>query len=143
MLKRLLRGILACLLLLTVCALLSADNWDCGIGHGWMIDGGGPWFFTTCTSGPHELCHSHETYPNAAWANRVFEERVQKAITVIERNQKFDSEGRWIGARAVATFNDPKFTRPITSVFWVDDRNINSVNSTSLNMALYVERLEQ
>ena len=143
MLKRLSRGLMACLLLLLIAALLGADNWKCGLGDGKMNDGGGAWSFTACTSGSHFLGNNTEAYPNAAWAKRVFEERVQKAIIVIERNQKLDGNGRRIGDRAVAIFSDDSNSKRIASIFWVDDRYIRSIDSTSLDLALYCERLGQ
>lgn len=121
---------------------LALDDWKCGIGDGKMIDGGGAWSFTTCTSGSHWVGQSTEAYPNGAWANRVFEERVRKAITVIEQNEKVDGEGRRIGKRAVATFAEPGLSKPINSIFWVDNEYIKSINSTSLDFALYAERAQ-
>ena len=138
--NKLLAGIVICICMLLAAFSLALPNWDCGIGDGHMIDGGGAWSFTTCRSGSDWLGRSTETYPNAAWANRVFDERVHKAITVIEQNEKVDGEDRSVGKRAVAIFAEPSLSKPINSIFWVDDRSIISVSSTSLDFALYAER---
>jgi hypothetical protein len=142
MVKRLCVGAVACVVLSLIAALLANSDWDCGTGDGKMLDGGGAWSFTVCKSGSHVISHLSEAYPNAAWANRVFEERVRDAITVIEQNEKVDDDGRTIGKRAVGTFADPGFSKPVNSIFWVDDQYIKSINSTSRDLALYVERSE-
>jgi hypothetical protein len=142
MVKRLCVGAAVCVVLGLIAALLAEGDWKCGLGDGRMLDGGGAWSFTVCRSGSHVISHSSEAYPNAAWANRVFEERVRKATTVIEQNEKLDGEGRKIGKRAFATFVDPAFSKPVNSIFWVDDQYIRSINSTSRDFALYMERSE-
>jgi len=114
-----------------------------GIVHGRMIDGGGLWLFSQCSRGSNWFLRSTETYANNAKANSVFEDRLRNAVIVRERNQKTNDEGKTIGERAVADFANPQTGQRFTSVFWVDNRSINSIDSTSRYHALLLEWLDQ
>ena len=139
MTKRLLAGILTSLLSFVTGVTISLANSACGIGDGTVIDGGRGYHFIACKSGSILIVRSTEAYPTAKKANRVFEDRLQKATTVIQRNQKIASKGKTIGQRAVATFADMQTGKPFTSVFWVDERFIVSIDSTSHYCALFAE----
>ena len=94
MTKRLLAGILTSLLSFVTGVTISLANSACGIGDGTVIDGGRGYHFIACKSGSILIVRSTEAYPTAKKANRVFEDRLQKATTVIQRNQKSASKGK-------------------------------------------------
>ena len=100
---------------------------------------GGGFFATGCGNSSKWAGRMTEWYPTAEAAKEVFEGRIQKAITVHRRNQKVDAQGKAIGNRAVAEFRDPRSGEIFTSVFWLDGRNITSVDSTSYFQALFLE----
>ena len=111
---------------------------ECGIGHGLMIDGDGPWFFTTCKRGSNWIVQSRETYPNGVKANSVFEDRLRKASLVRELNDKRLADGRVV-KRAVAGFRNTQTGQRFTSIIWVDERSVVSISSTSRYYALLAE----
>jgi hypothetical protein len=142
--KQLLIGLLLFFATFVIGGLATLCRMEChGIMHGRMIDGGGLWLFSECTRGVNWSSRSTESYPAAAKANSVFEGRIREAVRVRERNQKKSAEGRTIGERAVPDFRDPQTGKYFTSIFWVDDRHIESIDSTWRYHALLLEWLDQ
>ncbi len=122
--------------------IISPVRWDChGIVHGRLFDGGGGFTSISCTaSNSRWLATSTEGYPTITKASQVFENRISKAVTLIERNQKSDQKGKRIGPRAVTISVNPENGEQFASVFWLDEKVIISIESTSLRYALESER---
>jgi hypothetical protein len=140
MIKKLLIGLLISLIALVIAVFVWAAGWECdGIVEGKLIDGGGWFTYTRCTSGREWISHSTEAFPTPAKARSVFEDRIGSAITVIERNQKLGANGEAIGDRAVTISRDSETGERFAAVFWVDDRVIVSIRSTSVYYARYAE----
>ena len=141
MIKRMLIRISVFALAALVGMMVVPVRWDCGgIVHGTLFDGRGGFTYTSCTSSDSSLLtYGHEGYVTAAKAHQVFEQRVREAVTVIERNEKLDANGNKIGERAVTIRFNPERNRNYASVFWVDERIVSFVDSTSLKYALQHE----
>ncbi|HJZ80638.1 MAG TPA: hypothetical protein VKD91_09835 [Pyrinomonadaceae bacterium] len=103
-----------------------------------MPEGGG--FFTVgCGNASKWTARTTEWYPNAEIARHVFEERIQKAFRVHELNQKTGANREIIGDRVVADLRHQQSGALFTSIFWLADRHIYSVDSTSYYYALFYE----
>ncbi len=131
MIKRMLIRISVFALAALVGMMVVPVRWDCGgIVHGTLFDGRGGFTYTSCTSSDSSLLtYGHEGYVTA----------VRQAVTVIERNEKLDANGNKIGERAVTIRFNPERNRNYASVFWVDERIVSFVDSTSLKYALQHE----
>ena len=140
MIKRSATGLFILMIAVLAATFVWVQSGTCdGILEGKLIDGGGWFTYTRCTSGRQWISHSTEAFATPAKAHSVFEDRIGSAITVIERNQKHGANGQTIGDRAVTISRNPETGERFAAVFWLDDRVIVSIRSTSVYYARYAE----
>jgi len=135
MIKKVAIRILAFVLTFCTGALPILRNWQCtGIVHGKLYDGGGAFTWSRCGTDSIWISRSTESFPTGSYAKRVFEDRFHESP--VERNQKAIGD-RQLVDRAVIVSYDPQTGERFGAVFWLKDRTIASIRSSSVALARF------
>src|SRR5215831_9517998 len=73
-------------------------------------------------------------------AKRGLRERLKYAISILEREAKYDNKGRKVGERVVALFNSKEAGKKAVLVLWTDKKVMYEFGSLSISHVLEFER---
>ena len=110
------------------------------LAHGTVTDGGGAYAVARYKSSYFvNLWRSSEVYDTPEKADQVFQDRLQRAVKVLERAPKFNEGGAKVG-RAVAIFYSREHGEQYACVLWTEGRVLIEVYSSSLLHVLDFEK---
>lgn len=87
-----------------------------------------------------QVSSSHLSCLSTEKANEVFDDKLHKALKVIEVAPKLNSNGVPVGRRAVAVFFLPELNEYRARVFWTDGATFYSISSTSFLHVMQFEK---
>lgn len=81
-----------------------------------------------------------ETYSSKSSAIDELRKRISRATRIIERGRRIDQDGRPIGERVVLVFPPGVDNGGYSTILWLEDEDLNEIESTCLQVALEFER---
>jgi hypothetical protein len=81
-----------------------------------------------------------ETYSSASLARAEMMRKIKGATRIVERVRKTDQNGKLIGKRAVVIAPGDSRDRSYATILWLDQEDLNIIESSSLHVALEFER---
>lgn len=81
-----------------------------------------------------------EIYPSGSRARAEMIRRIKRSTRIVERGRKTDRNGKLIGERMVVIASGDSGARSFATILWLDQEDLNIIESSSLQVALEFER---